>query len=119
MRKILLTAAALLALAGSAHAASTITGADLLVDQAKLAGQEVMIDANKIFGADNSGAIVHLGSVTAKILWQDADPQTMRWILTRCGRDGDGCTGHISLYVTPTGKNWGSWPALIKVRAAQ
>ena len=117
MKRLLVITAAMLALTVSAQAETRVSGADLLVDQAKLAGQEIRLEPIEITYAGNDGALIHVGHVTAKILWEGADPETMRWILKNCAKGG---CNNVNVYVTPVGKNWLSsiWPALIKVRGA-
>lgn len=105
-------------LAGATNAQSRLDGANLLVDIRDHIGKEVILTGGKVFGADNSGALVRSGGATFKLSTEEIDKETFRFFLKNCSGitmgDGGPCT--VSLRVTPTGKQILNNPILKAVK---
>ena len=88
-----------------------LVGADLFIDLAKYAGQQVVITDARVYGASNGGALMDAGRVTFKILPQGIDRETFRYFLKNCTE-----TCNVHLLATPTGNKRMDWPELVDVK---
>jgi hypothetical protein len=111
---LLTIALALFAASAQAQEAPHVDGADLLVDLAKHAGHQVILQNVKVFGGDNDGALGMAGGVTLKITTIGIDPETFRYMLKNCAGSSD-CNVRL-LLATPTGDKRASWPILAGVK---
>jgi hypothetical protein len=118
MRRIFtLLTIALALFAASAQAQEApprVDGADLLVDLAKHAGHQVIVENVNVFGATNDGALGKAGGVTLKITTTGIDPETFRYMLKNCA-SSYGCNVRL-LLATPTGDKPAGWPSLADVK---
>ena len=112
---------ALKPLASEPQLPARLRGADLFVDLDKYVGKEVLLADGEAIGADNDGFLIRAGAVTFKVSTEGIDRETFRFILTNCASFvvGEGKKCASSMYVTPTGEHYMSWPILKNVRLAR